>query len=80
MFYLGMDIAKAKLDCCLLLNEAGDKRKSKVIPNTKAGVSALLEWTAKQGVSAAQLHAVMDATGVYHEQAALALLTRHNNT
>ena len=63
MFYLGMDIAKAKLDCCLLLNETGDKRKSKVIPNTQAGVTALLEWTAKQGVSAAQLHVVMDATG-----------------
>lgn len=74
MFYLGMDIAKAKLDCCLLLNEAGDKRKSKVIPNTKAGVTALLEWAAKQGVSAAQLHVIMDATGVYHEQAALALV------
>lgn len=74
MFYLGMDIAKAKLDCCLLLNEAGDKRKSKAIANTKAGVSALLEWTAKQGVPVAQLHVVMDATGVYHEQAALALV------
>lgn len=74
MFYLGMDIAKAKLDCCLLLNEASDKRKSKVIPNTKAGVSALLEWIVKQGVSIAQLHVVMDATGVYHEQAALALV------
>lgn len=49
MFYLGMDIAKAKLDCCLLLNEAGDKRKSKVILNTKAGVTALLDWAAKQG-------------------------------
>ena len=74
MFYLGMDIAKAKLDCCLLLNEAGDKRKSKVIPNTKAGVTALLDWAAKQGAPAAQLHVVMDATGVYHEQAALALV------
>lgn len=37
-------------------------------------MSALLEWTVKQGVLAAQLHVVMDATGVYHEQAALALV------
>jgi transposase len=73
MFYLGMDVAKAKLDCCLLLDEAGGKRKSKAVSNTKAGVAALLEWASKQGILPPQLHAVMEATGVYHEQAALAL-------
>ena len=73
MFYLGMDVAKAKLDCCLLLDEAGSKRKTKVIPNSTAGIAALLEWAVKQGVSVPQLHVVMEATGVYHEQAAMAL-------
>lgn len=72
MFYLGMDVAKAKLNCCLL-DEAGDKRKSKIVENSRTGIAALLEWTAKQGVVASQLHVVMEATGVYHEQAALAL-------
>ena len=33
MFCLGMDVAKAKLDCCLLLDEAGGKRKIKVVKN-----------------------------------------------
>ena len=73
MFYLGMDVAKAKLDCCLLLDEAGSKRKTKAVPNSKDGVAALLEWTGKQNISAADLHVVMEATGVYHEQAAIAL-------
>lgn len=73
MFYLGMDVAKAKLDCCLLLDDAGTKRKTKVVANSRAGIAGLLEWTAKLGVSCAQLHVVMEATGVYHEQAALAL-------
>jgi transposase len=73
MFYLGMDVAKAKLDCCLLLDEAGSKRKTKVVPNSKAGIAAFLEWTTKQGVSIPQSHVVMEATGVYHEQAAKAL-------
>ena len=73
MFYLGMDVAKAKLDCCLLLDEAGSKRKTKAVPNSKDGVAALLEWTGKQNISAADLHVVMEATGVYHEHAALAL-------
>jgi len=73
MFYLGMDVAKAKLDCCLLLDEASAKRKTKVVNNTRSGIADLLAWVAKQQVSSLQLHVVMEATGVYHEQAALAL-------
>ena len=73
MFYLGMDVAKAKLDCCLLLDEASGKRKTKVVSNTKPGIVDLLTWIAKQNISTAELHVVMEATGVYHEQAALAL-------
>ena len=74
MFYLGMDVAKAKLDCCLLLDETGSKRKTKSVPNAKAGIAALLEWAAKQNIPVAALHVVMEATGVYHEQAAIALV------
>lgn len=73
MFYLGIDVAKAKLDCCLLLDPESTKRKSKSVANTRAGFATLLEWLARNGVSPAQLHAVMEGTGVYHEQAALAL-------
>ncbi len=73
MFYLGMDVAKAKLDCCLLLDESGNKRKTKVVANSRAGIAGLLEWTAKLGVAVEQLHVVMEATGIYHEQAALSL-------
>lgn len=70
MFYLGIDVAKAKLDCCLLLDEAGGKRKTKVVPNSKAGIAILLEWTANQNVLVSALHVIMEATCVYHEQAA----------
>ena len=70
MFYLGVDVAKAKLDCMLLDGTSG-KRKSKVIPNTAAGFAQLLEWLDKQG--APKPHVVMEPTGVYHEPAALAL-------
>ncbi len=73
MFYLGMDVAKAKLDCCLLLDEASGKRKTKVVKNTQSGIIDLLAWVAKQNVSPEALHIVMEATGVYHEQAAMAL-------
>ena len=74
MFYLGIDVAKEKLNCCLLLNEAGIKCRSKVVPNSKAGIAALFEWIAKQNVLVSDLHIIMEATGVYHEQAALMLI------
>lgn len=73
MFYLGMDVAKAKLDCCLLLDEAAGRRKAKMVQNSKAGFADLLSWIAKQHVSSGDLHVVMEGTGVYHEQVALAL-------
>jgi len=73
MFYLGMDVAKAKLDCCLLLDEATGRRKTKAVNNTRPGIVELLALVAKQNISPQELHVVMEATGVYHEQAALAL-------
>jgi transposase len=73
MFYLGMDVAKAKLDCCLLLDEATGRRKAKVVQNSKSGITDLLAWVVKQHVPLSELHVVMEGTGVYHEQAALAL-------
>lgn len=73
MFYLGMDVAKAKLDCRLLLDEVSGKQKAKVVSNAKSGIVDLLAWTAKQNISPEELHIVMEATGIYHEQAAMAL-------
>src|SRR5512135_1567784 len=73
MFYLGMDVAKAKLDCRLLLDEVSGKQKAKVVSNAKSGIVDLLAWTAKQNISPEELHIVMEATGIYHEQVAMAL-------
>lgn len=70
MFYLGIDVSKAKLDC-LLLDVASNKRKSKIVPNSSEGFHILLAWLDKQ--QARDAHAVMEPTGIYHEQAALAL-------
>ena len=73
MFYLGLDVAKVKLDACLLLDESQQKRKTKVVANHKNGITELLRWTLKHGVAPSQLHVVMEGTGVYHELAAQAL-------
>lgn len=70
MFYLGIDVAKAKLDCALL-NTATKKQKTKVVPNSSAGFAQLIDWLAKNDAPAP--HVIMEPTGVYHEPAALAL-------
>lgn len=71
MFYLGVDVAKAKLDCMLLDTSSGKLKSKANIPNTPAGFDQLLEWLVKQ--KASKPHVVMEPTGMYHENAALAL-------
>ena len=71
MNYLGIDVAKAKLDCCLLLKD--NRRKSKVVPNSEEGFKQLIVWCKKQGVLPAGLHVVMESTSCYHEPVAYAL-------
>jgi len=73
MFFIGIDVSKAKLDCSLLLDVASSKRRTKTVANSKAGIADLLAWCTKQHAANHELHAILEGTGVYHEQAALAL-------
>jgi len=66
MRILGIDVAKAKLDLALLLPDG--KFRSEVIPNTAEGFEKLAAWLKRNGV--AQVHACMEATGIYWETAA----------
>ena len=65
-FHLGIDVAKAKLDCALRLPNG--KYKHKVVDNNQNGFMALTQWLDKQG--AASPHVCMEATGVYWEAVA----------
>jgi transposase len=65
-FNLGLDVAKAKLDCALRFPDG--KYKSKVVENTSSGFKTLSEWLAKHGATSA--HVCMEATGVYWEAVA----------
>lgn len=60
---LGIDVAKAKLDIALRLPDG--KYRSKVVDNTAAGFAGLCAWLDKHEVS--ELHACMEATGIYWE-------------
>ena len=66
--FLGLDVAKAKVDCALLFN---GKVKSKVVSNNQQGFETLRQWLVKNGV--VRLHACCEATGTYSEAIALFL-------
>jgi len=66
LWYLGIDVAKAKLDC--VLRQPDGKFKHKVFDNSPKGFQALREWIDKFEVPS--LHVCMEATGVYWEAVA----------
>lgn len=72
LFHLGIDVAKAKLDCALRLPDG--KLRSKVVENNSQGFKALTEWLEKHGATA--VHVCMEATGVYWEAVAEYLATQ----
>jgi len=63
-FYLGIDVAKAKLDCALLLPNGKFRTKSS-LPNTPKGFAELADWLNAQ--QAGLVHVCMEATGIYWE-------------
>lgn len=66
LHFLGIDVAKLKLDCALRLPDG--KYKNKVVMNTPDGFKTLAEWLCKHG--ATQVHVAMEATGTYWETVA----------
>lgn len=68
---MGIDVSKKKLDIALLVN---GKVKSKVLDNTPEGYEELLVWLNKSKAPKEDLHVCMEATGVYYEAIALALV------
>lgn len=68
---IGIDVSKAKLDCVVLLDADGRKARSKSVPNTPSGFTALIQFACRQAACApGALHAVLEATSVYHEACA----------
>jgi transposase len=58
----------------VLLEPETLKKRQKKVPNTPAGFQVLIAWCQQQtGITPAELHAVMEATGSYHEVQAHAL-------
>jgi hypothetical protein len=67
--YLGIDVAKEKVDCVLLVDSHSSYQ---VFANTPAGFEQLSDWLRREQVSC--VHACLEATGSYSEALARALL------
>jgi transposase len=71
-FHMGIDVAKAKLDCALRLLDG--KYRNKVVENSQKGFAALCEWITKQVKEPMPvIHVCMEATNVYWENVAIYL-------
>lgn len=74
LFYLGLDVAKQKLDVTLLLDPEMLRKRQRAFPNTPAGYQSLVQWCQHHtGAAPSVCHAILEATGPYHEGAAQAL-------
>lgn len=71
-FHLGIDVAKAKLDCAMRFPDS--KLRNKVVENNFNGFKVLNEWLEKHG--AMIVHVCMEATGIYWEAVAEHLATQ----
>lgn len=73
MMFLGVDVCKEKLNLALWLPE---KRRfyEREVRNDATGIVRLLQWVSERsGLPPRRCRVVMEATGVYHEVAALGL-------
>ena len=65
--FVGIDVSKATLDCCLLTPDG--KTRGHTFPNDPGGFAALLAW-ADRHAPGADTHFGMEATGGYEDAAA----------
>jgi transposase len=72
MNWLGIDVSKARLAVALQLDER-KRLYEREFDNDARGITRLQQWVQERGAALTELTVVMEATGVYHEQVALAL-------
>ncbi|WP_208951343.1 IS110 family transposase [Rahnella sp. ChDrAdgB13] len=73
MFQLGIDVSKKTLDLCLLREGVKGRVKTRKLKNDFNATSTVISWLCKQQCEPADVHIIMEATGVYHESLAYGL-------
>ena len=73
--YVGIDVSKNKLDIAWLRDPEKVKIKTKAVPNNREGFTQLVHWLSEQiSAELSSIHVVLEATAVYHESVAYALV------
>ncbi|PNM27221.1 hypothetical protein A6J66_000585 [Yersinia enterocolitica] len=73
MYQLGIDVSKASLDICLLLDGVRGRIKTKKLKNDYRAVNSIISWLQQQNCKPEDVQTIMEATGVYHELLATGL-------
>jgi transposase len=77
MEYVGIDVAKDKLDSLWLRDRKSEKVKTKIHRNTPSEYRLLSKWLCDNtGKAPDDIKVVMEATGIYHEAIAEYLYTK----
>ena len=75
MHVIGIDVSKRKLHAGWLLCASSEKIKPKATANSPEGVQTLLAWAQRHtGAEPGAMHFILEATSVYHEPVAEALV------
>ena len=74
--YLGIDVSKLTIDCCLIADGQNHQKK---FQNNERGFEQLTKWLQSHKVSD-NLHCVCEATGTYYEELAEYLYSRYTIT
>ena len=70
MNFIGIDVSKQKLDCALMRGNHPGKPLHKVVANSVEGIQMLLAFVRLKAGDDAELRAVLEAAGSYHDIAA----------
>ncbi|PKM30129.1 MAG: IS110 family transposase [Gammaproteobacteria bacterium HGW-Gammaproteobacteria-11] len=74
MAFIGIDVGKEKLDVLWLRQSVPQKVKTRVFRNHRPQLQDVAQWLIKQtGKVPGEIHVVMEATSIYHENLAYAL-------
>ena len=74
MIYIGIDVAKNKLDCLWLKEVQPERIKTRIFKNNSGDFENMALWLTKvTSATPEQLHIILEATGTYHEGIAMHL-------
>jgi transposase len=77
MVFFGIDVAKERLDCAVVVHGGERPIGQRSFPNTPDGIERAAAWVVKVSkVEIPEVHAVLEPTAAYHELAARLLATK----